>query len=155
MLQAFIEAKCIAVAGVSRNGQGFGNYAVKALRERGYDVLPVNAQVDTVGAEPCWRSLAALPRRPDVVVTVVPPAEALRVVEEAARLGLTKVWLQQGSASPDAVALAKERGVELVSDACVLMHLKPTGFHAVHGWLARAFGSGVTTTTTSGSSGRG
>jgi predicted CoA-binding protein len=89
-----------------------------------------------------------------VVVTVVPPAEALRVVEEAARLGLTKVWLQQGSASPEAVALAKERGLELVADACVLMHLKPTGFHAVHGWLARALGSGVTTTT-SGSSGRG
>ncbi|MFZ5441959.1 MAG: CoA-binding protein [Myxococcota bacterium] len=139
MFQSFIDVKRIAVVGVSRGGKGFGNYAAKALRERGYEVFAINAQVDEVAGEKSWRSLAALPVKPDLVVTVVPPAETTKLVEECAQLGLTKVWMQQGSESPEAVALAKERHLEVVPGACVLMHLKPTGFHAFHGWLNRTF----------------
>lgn len=139
-LEPFVAARTLAIVGVSRTKGSFGNYALKTLRERGYVAYPVNANTDEVEGEKCYRSLEALPEKVDAVITVVPPAQTVGVVEECARLGLGKVWLQQGSQSPEAVAACRKHALTFVSDACALMYLKPDGFHAVHGWLDKAFG---------------
>jgi predicted CoA-binding protein len=135
-LSSFVESKCIAVVGVSRSGAGFGAYTLRSLRARGYRVFAVNAQADEAAGEPCFCSLSALPERPELVVAVVPPPESLKVVEACAEAGIGKVWLQQGAESDEAVARAKALGLELISKACVLMYLRPTGLHALHGWFS-------------------
>lgn len=137
--QAFVELNTLAIVGVSR-GQGFGRAAFRALRRRGYRVFPVNAQADEIEGERCYRRLDDLPEKVGGVVTVVPPAETEKVVADCARLGIGRIWMQQGSESPEAVRLAREKGLAEVHGACILMYARPAGIHRFHGWLWKRLG---------------
>ncbi len=137
--QAFVEMGKVALVGVSR-GAGFGNQMLKSLRARGYQVFPVNAGADEVHGERCFRRLDDLPEKVDGVITVVQPTETAKVVADCARLGISRVWMQQGSESPEAVKLCEEEGIAAVCGACALMYMRPRGGHAFHAWLWRVLG---------------
>jgi predicted CoA-binding protein len=64
-----------------------------------------------------------------------------KVVEEALSRGIKNIWIQNGCETPEAVKLAQEGGVNLVSKACILMYANPKGFHKIHQTLAKWFGS--------------
>jgi predicted CoA-binding protein len=131
---AFLAVPAIAVVGVSRT-RGFGTTALHALRAKGWRCFPVNAAADDVHGERCFRSLAALPERVGAALVVVPPTSSAWVLEECARLGIRNVWLQPGAESPDALRVARERGLSVVHGECVLMHAKPRGIHRLHRWV--------------------
>ncbi len=137
--QEFLAEKSIAVVGVSRSS-GFGNIAFRELKKQGYQVYPVNSLADTVEGEKCYRSLDELPGPVGGVLTVVPKAETQKVVEDCARLGIKKVWLQQGSESPEAIKLCDEKGISAVHHACIMMYAHPKGFHAFHGFVWKVLG---------------
>jgi len=66
----------------------------------------------------------------DGVLVIVPSTQAMQVLREAASLGLTKIWLQQGAESPETLALATDLGFSLVSGKCILMYAPPVrSFH--------------------------
>jgi predicted CoA-binding protein len=133
-MQRFLEARRIAVVGVSRRA-GFGNLAFKSLRAKGFEVVPVNSAASQVEGEPCYQRLADIPGGVDAVLCVVPPAQSARVVDECIALGISRVWLQSGAASSEAIARAGSAGLSLVHDACVLMYADPRGLHRLHRWL--------------------
>lgn len=137
--QEFVAEPTITVVGVSRT-KGFGSLAARALRQRGYQVQAVNAHADEIDGAPCFRSLAALPAPPAAVLVVVPPSESPKVVEECGRLGVKKVWLQQGAESAEALAAAEAAGIAVVHHACILMYARPTGVHRFHAWLKKVTG---------------
>ena len=136
---AFVAQKTLALVGVSRT-RGFGNTLFRHLRQKGYQVFPVNSQADTVEGERCFRRLDDLPEPVSGVVTVVPPAETKNVVADCVRLGIGHVWMQQGSESDEAVALCHEHGVAEVHGACLLMHTGGGFPHSVHRWLWQRLG---------------
>jgi predicted CoA-binding protein len=138
--QAFVEQSSLAVVGVSRRKDSFGNLALKELRKRGYRVFPVNSQADEVENEPCYRSVQALPEPVGGAVVVVPPAHSAAVVEACADAGISRVWLQQGAESQEALAAAQARGVDVIHNACILMYARPTGFHKLHRWVWKLLG---------------
>jgi predicted CoA-binding protein len=132
--QEFVAEKRIAVVGVSRT-RGFGKLALHELRKKGYQVYPVNANADEVDGLRCYRRLADVPGPPPAVLAVVPPAETEKLVGECARLGVTKLWMQQGSESEAAIRAAEAAGLSVVHHACVLMYASPAGAHRWHaGW---------------------
>lgn len=133
-MEAFLQERTIAVVGMSR-GKGFANGAARALRAAGHRVLPVNDQADEIGGERCYRSVAAIPEPVGAVLVVVPPSRSAAVVAECVRLGIRKVWLQQGAESPEAIRVARDAGLDLVERECVIMYAKPRGIHRVHRWL--------------------
>lgn len=133
-IESFLAEKRIAVVGVSRR-RGFGNAAYRTLRHRGWDAVPVNAAADEVEGAPCFRRLEDVRPPPGAVLVVTPPERAVEVVADCARLGLRKVWLQQGAESEEAVRLAARHGLELVPRACILMYAAPRGLHRFHRWL--------------------
>lgn len=133
-IEAFLAEKRIAVVGVSRT-KGFGNSALRALAAKGWDAVPVNAEADEVEGQRCFRTLAAVSPPPGAVLVVTPPARTLEVVEACVRLGLRKVWLQQGAESEAAIRLAASNGLAVVHHACVLMYAAPGGLHRLHRWL--------------------
>lgn len=139
-IAAFLAERRIAVVGVSRT-KGFGNAAYRALKARGWDAVPVNAAADEVEGTRCFRRLEDVSPPPGAVLVVTPPARAVEVVEACARLGLGKVWLQQGAESEAALRLGAERGLSLVHHACVLMYAEPRGLHRVHRWLHQLGGA--------------
>jgi predicted CoA-binding protein len=132
----FLSAHRIAVVGVSRQ-KGFGNTAFRVLRQRGWEVVPVNAAADAVEGERCFRRLAEVAPPPEAVLLVTPPSASAGLVEECARLGIRRVWLQQGAESEEALRVAAARGIAVVHHACILMYAAPSGLHRLHGWLHR------------------
>jgi predicted CoA-binding protein len=130
-IQSFFGERRLAVVGVSRT-KGFGNAALRTLRAAGWEAFPVNARADKVEGERCWRSLGDVPGPVGGVVCVVPPAETEKVVEECARVGIRKIWMQQGSQSEAAIRAARAHGMTVVAGECVLMYARPRGVHRLH-----------------------
>ena len=134
-IEAFLDNPSLAVVGVSRSGKGFGNFACRALRTKGYRVYPVNWSSPTVDGVRCYARVSDLPERVNAALIVVPPAQAVEVVREAAAAGIRHVWLQQGAESAEALTVGAELGLSVVAGECILMFAGPTGIHRAHRWL--------------------
>ncbi len=135
-IQEFIQGKRIAVLGVSRSGKKFGNSIFTELKQRGYQVYIVHPEAQEIGGERCYPDLASLSGQVDGVVICVSPKQAPQVLRDAAAAGIKSVWLQQGSDSAEAQAVARELGVTPITGKCILMYAQPVG--SFHGWH-RAF----------------
>ncbi len=140
----FLAQRSLALVGVSRDGKtGFGNAVRKELAEKGYALHVVHPEADRVGDAPCAHSLAEVAGEVGGVVLVTPPAQTVKLVDEAASLGIRRVWIQQGAESPEAIARCEANGIEAVHGECILMFAEPTAwFHRAHRW-AREVGGGL------------
>lgn len=136
---SFLEEHRIAVVGVSRTA-GFANTAMKELRTAGYEVFPVNVVADVVHGEPCFHSVLQVPRPLGAVLCVVPPEQAEHVVDDCARAGIRKLWLQPGSESPAVLRKAAAAGIDAVHGSCILMYARPRGIHRFHAFVQRVCG---------------
>lgn len=140
-IAGFLASKTFAVVGVSADRQKFGNAVFRAMRDQGLSVVPVHRTLDRVEEAKCYHSVKELQGLAEAVVTVVPPTETERLVEECAGGGIRRIWMQQGSGSDRAIALAREQGMEVVHGECLLMFLEPVrSAHAFHRWLKKLVG---------------
>jgi len=136
LVDDFIAQKKIAVVGVSRKKTKFGNAIYKELKQKGYNVFPVNPHITTFEGDVCYPDLYSLPEKVDAVVINVPPVQTEKIVREAKAAGIERVWLQQGSQSEAAVKYCEENGIDCVSNECVLMFAQPSAFiHRAHKWI--------------------
>ena len=132
----FLSQRSLAVVGVSRRGDRFGNTAYRELKAKGYKLVPVHPHAETLEGDRCARSLGALPAPVGGVLVIVPPQQAERVIQEAAEAGIKRVWLQPGAESPAAIQLAESKGLSVISGECILMFAEPAGFgHRLHRWI--------------------
>ncbi len=139
--QDFLQAKRLAVVGVSRTPAKFCNTIYTELKARGFDVYGVNPQMDTIASDKCYASLTELAGKVDGAVICVAPQKAAEVIREAAAAGITKIWLQQGAQSLETAKAAREAGVTPVEGKCILMYAgKVTSFHAFHKFFATLLG---------------
>jgi len=137
----FLSQRKLAIVGMSRTKNKFGNAVFKDLKAKGYELFPVHPEADAIDGARCWKDLGSLPDPVGGVVIVVPPPEAEKVVREARAAGITRVWFQQGAESPAAVQYCEESGMSVVQRQCVMMHAEPVrSVHLVHRWLAGLFG---------------
>ena len=143
----FLSCGRIALVGASDDKGNFGRTIREALVEHGIDVVVINPTVETVGGEVSHPSLADVPDAVDGVLVVVSGQRSLDAVREAAEAGVRRVWLFKGiggpgAASPEAVELAEDLGLEVVAGACPLMFLEPVGgVHKLHRGMRRLRGS--------------
>lgn len=108
-----------AVVGASDDPWRSSYGVMESLLDRGYDVLPVNPNHDTVLGMHCYPALADLPRPVDVVDLFRRSDEAGRHVDEAVAIGAKAVWTQLG-VFPDEAALDRARaaGLTVVLNRC-------------------------------------
>jgi len=76
--------KTIAVLGASANRQKFGNKCVRAYRDAGYRVYPVNPAEREIEGLPVCRTLAEVPAPVDRISVYLPPALTLSLLPEIA-----------------------------------------------------------------------
>ena len=132
----FLAERTLALVGASRGGKKFGNNAYRELVAKGYRVFAVHPEATEIEGRPCAPDLGRLPEPVGGVVVVVPPTQTEKVVREALAAGIKKVWMQQGSESPEAVRFCEANGMIVVRNQCILMFAEPTAaFHRVHRWL--------------------
>jgi len=125
---AFLAQKRIAVVGVSRE-QGTGNGIFTSLRQRGYEVFPVNPNATEVMGEPCYPTVQAIPGGVDAAVIVTRPEVTEAVVRDCAEAGVSHVWMHynalfgagNSSVSDAAVAYCREHNIDVIAGGCPLM----------------------------------
>jgi predicted CoA-binding protein len=116
----FLSQQTLAVVGVSRDRNKFGNVVYRRLKAHGYEVFAVNPKTETVEGDPCFTDLASLPGAVGGVVIVVPPEITERVVHEAAAAGIRRVWMQPGAESKKAVRFCEGHGIRVIHGLCVM-----------------------------------
>lgn len=126
------EKKIFAVVGVSGNKEKYGYEIFKTLMEAGYKAYPINPKYESIDGHRCYRSLTDLPEKPEVVVTVVPPAVTEKVVDTCLELGITTVWMPPGSWSDAAVKKCEENQVKTVHDVCLVFAIKSFQYQGGH-----------------------
>jgi predicted CoA-binding protein len=146
-VKEFLAGRRFAVVGASDDDKSFGGVVYRALRDHGYDVVPVNRSSREVAGDTCYPDLASVPGELDGVVVMVNQRAALDVVRDSAARGVHRVWLFKGAGAPGAVSdeaiqLCDELGLAAVAGACPLMFLEPVGwFHRLHRGIRRLGGS--------------
>jgi predicted CoA-binding protein len=137
----FLACRSLAVVGASRKGNKFGNTILKELARKGYEVFPVHPEADRIDGRAAYPRLESVAGKAEGAVIVVPPAATEKVVAEAADAGITKLWLQQGAESEEAIRICRERGIDVVFGECILMFAEPAAFiHRVHRWINGVMG---------------
>ena len=140
-IMAFMAHKTLAVAGASRSRAKFGNMVYRDLRAKGYHVLAINPNAAEVEGDKCYANLSMLPEPVEGLVCVTPPAITEQLVREAAKAGITHVWLQQGSESKAAIEFCQLSGMRIVTSECILMYQpNPAWFHKAHRFVKGVFG---------------
>jgi predicted CoA-binding protein len=75
------------------------------------------------------------------VIIVIPPEQVIPIIDEAAKLGIHLLWIQQGANSVEAEKRCQELGLEYVSGECIFMFLEPVeSIHKFHRFFKRLFG---------------
>jgi hypothetical protein len=100
-------SKVVAVIGASSNRKKFGNRAVRAFRQRGYTVVPINPHEAEVEGLKSYASVLDVPGAIDMASFYLPPEIGLQVIDEVARKGIPEVWLNPGAESDALIARAK------------------------------------------------
>ena len=122
LIKEFMALKVFAVIGASSNIEKYGYKIFKNLLSRGYRVYPVNSGLNELDGVKCYKSLSEISDKIDVVDIVVPPKITEEIVKECKKLGLTRVWMQPGAESKQAIEFCNKNGIKVVHDACVMMN---------------------------------
>jgi predicted CoA-binding protein len=115
----YAETKTIAVVGMSGDPGKAAHAIPRYLQAQGYRILPVSPRGGEILGEPVAASLEEVSEGVDVVDVFRPPAEAGDVARSVARSGAKVLWFQPGTGTEEAVAMAREAGLTVVSGRCM------------------------------------
>ncbi len=142
-VSAFLGAKRIAVAGVSRHRGRAANAIYRKLKGCGYEVFPINPKAPEVEGVPSYADVAAIPGPVDGVVIATHPEVAVEVVRQCGERGVGRVWFHRsfgkGSVSEEAIRECEALGVDCIVGGCPLMFCEPVdvGHKCMRWWLQR------------------
>lgn len=120
----FLAGRAFAVVGASSDRSKYGNKVLRCYLQHRLEAIPVNPRETEVEGVACVKDLASLPKPVHAVSIITPPPVTERIVEDAAKAGITRVWMQPGAESHRAIARAKELGLSVIAGGpCLLVEL--------------------------------
>jgi predicted CoA-binding protein len=117
--QILLEARTIAVVGLSPKSSRPSHRVTAYLISAGYTIVPVNPGQDEILGHKCYPNLDAIPVEVDVVDIFRSPGDVMPIVEAAVRIKAKVVWMQTGIVNRDAAASGKKAGLVVVMDRCI------------------------------------
>ena len=121
-IDRFLASAAFGVVGASPRRHKYGNKVLRCYLQHGRDAIPVHPRETAIEGVACAKDLASLPRKVHGLSIITPPPVTEKLVEEAARLGITRLWMQPGAESPRAVQRAKELGLSVIAGGpCLLV----------------------------------
>jgi uncharacterized protein len=121
-IKGIYQLKNIAVVGVSKNEEKPSHQVPKYLVEHGYNVIPVNPTVNEVLGRKCYPSIADIPERIDIVDVFRKSEDILAVIDDVLKKKdeIKVFWMQLGIYNEDAERKAKENGIDVVYNRCMM-----------------------------------
>ena len=104
--------KTIAVLGASKDRSKYGNKCVRAYKEAGYTVFPVNlGSSEPIEGFETYRKLTDIPVELDRISVYLPPPVTLELLPDIAAKGAREVWFNPGSADTRVLEEARRLGL--------------------------------------------
>jgi uncharacterized protein len=113
-------SQTIAVVGLSSNPLRPSHGVSAYMQSHGYRIIPVNPQIDECLGEHSYASLREVPEKIDIVNIFRRPEFVEEVVDQAIRLKIPAIWMQEDVIHEKAAEKARAAGIFVVMDRCIL-----------------------------------
>ena len=138
--ETFWEKGTYALVGCSAKKK-FPTLSYNALKKLGKTVYAVDPSVEKIEGDKAYPDLASLPGFPDGVLLEIPKEETKVWVQKAADAGVKELWIHMNTDTPEALALATGKGMNVRPGTCAVMYVTPSfSYHSLHKWIMKLFG---------------
>jgi len=112
--------KKIAVIGMSKHSAKAAHFVPKYLSEQGFDITPINPTTNEILGKKCYPDISSIHHAIDVIDIFRPSEQVLSVIQDAIKKKPKVIWLQEGIHNEEAENLAREHGIDIVFNRCML-----------------------------------
>lgn len=121
------KSKTIAVLGLSDNRLRAAYSVSEYMQSQGYKIIPVNPSATETLGEKAYASLLDVPEKIDIVDVFRRSDAVPDIVEQAIQLKVPALWLQEGVIHEEAAQKARDAGIQVVMDKCILKEHRRIG----------------------------
>lgn len=140
-IEAFLGRKRIALVGASRDARSFSRALLRELSGRGYEVVPVNPNVDRIEETPCRRSILDVAPPVDAAFLAMRPKPAHELLRNCAAAGVRTLWFIRGAESDAALDECRSLGIDTITGECPFMFLPGAELpHRIHRFFRQVTG---------------
>ena len=119
-IKNFLTLKKVAVIGMSRTESKAAHFVPKYLSENGFDIIPINPNSNEILNKKCYKEITEVDGEIAIVDVFRPSEDVLPFVKEAIKKNPKVIWLQEGIHNEEAENLAREHGIDVVFNRCML-----------------------------------
>jgi predicted CoA-binding protein len=122
-IRALLEgARTVAVVGLSDKPYRTSHSIARALQDFGFKVFPVNPNLSgpVLGEEP-YSSVEEIEDTIDIVDVFRRSEKVMPTAKDAVAAGARALWMQSGVINEGAAAYARENGLTVVMDRCIMV----------------------------------
>jgi signal transduction histidine kinase/predicted CoA-binding protein len=108
----------IAVVGISARPEVPAHSVPAYLQRQGYQLLPVNPNLDEVLGRKAYPDLLSIPGAIDMVLIFRRSEAVPEIVDQAIQVGAKTIWMQEGISNEQAAISADAAGLQVVMNMC-------------------------------------
>ena len=112
--------RTIAVVGLSNSPMRPSHGVSAYMQTQGYRIIPVNPTIHGSLGEKSYASLLEVPEKIDLVNIFRRPEYVEEVVDQAIRLKVPAIWMQESVVHEKAAEKARKAGIFVIMDRCIL-----------------------------------
>ena len=115
-----LSMRTIAVIGMSKHSSKAAHYVPKYLLDNGYDITPVNPTADKILDIRCYDSVSEIDGHVDIIDVFRPSDQISSIIHDCIEKNPKVIWLQEGIHDFESEELARESGILVVFNRCML-----------------------------------
>jgi predicted CoA-binding protein len=117
-------SRTIAVVGLSNSPLRPSHGVSAYMQTQGYRIIPVNPKIHGSLGEKSYASLLDVPEKIDIVNVFRRPEFVEEIVDQAIRLKVPAIWMQESVVHEKAAEKARQAGMFVIMDRCILKEHK-------------------------------
>ena len=119
-IKNILKMKKVAVIGMSKYNEKAAHFVPKYLLENGYEITPVNPTAEEILDKKCYTEVTEIPYDIHIVDVFRPSHDVHSIINGIVKKKPKVMWLQEGIHNSDAEDLARNAGIDVVYNRCML-----------------------------------
>ena len=119
-IKNILKMKKVAVIGMSKYNEKAAHFVPKYLLENGYEITPVNPTAEEILDKKCYTEVTEIPYDIDIVDVFRPSHDVHSIINGIVKKKPKVMWLQEGIHNSDGEDLARNAGIDVVYNRCML-----------------------------------
>ena len=115
-----LELKCIALVGLSNKYYKPSYQIFKYLNRNQYNTIPVNPNYRIISNKKCYPDIESINEPVDTINIFRRSEYVLPIIESAIKVSAKAIWMQDGVINQEAFEVAKNAGMLVVMNDCIL-----------------------------------